>query len=433
MATSRLRFGIVGCGHAAPFISNGFGDRRRPGRRFRGPGPHRRTSFAPTSRSGGSNRGLRRLPTSGAPQADGTRRSGDLHASPRTLSTRWMRFRQAATCSSRSRSRPMFRSGDIVGLARGRKRKVGSASVRLAPSLVEARRRLAEARSAHSEWNSHVGAALARLARGTENSWRFDPKVAGEDPRRCGDHLVDALLWSVDGWRPKPRQSNPHEPGLTSSTRSRSDCGRHPVVLAISGSLRSALRADLLRERGRLRATDLTLWEETGTRRHTPLPYPTVWKASTATSCPRCFPTRPCAAPRRTPSTRSDCSTPSGDRRRRAGRPALLNEPRHSAQVLTGETRNSRESCLTIDCRVDYLYGSTSTIVAITSRRAAIHSEMCRGTPRRPRPEDFFMWDRPDMLATLEEPKRHADAWTIASPPLDRPSSREEEEFDEES
>src|SRR4051812_37774288 len=91
-------------------------------------------------------------------------------------------------------------AADIVSLARGRNRKVGVGhQFRLRPSLIEARRRLASGRIGPVRL---VTATLAQpwLAThgGTENSWRFDPKVAGGGILAdAGDHLIDALLWSV--------------------------------------------------------------------------------------------------------------------------------------------------------------------------------------------------------------------------------------------
>lgn len=91
-------------------------------------------------------------------------------------------------------------AADIVGLAKGRDRKVGVGyQYRLIPSLVEARRRLAAGAIGTIRL---VTASLARswlTSRGKiEGSWRFDPKVAGGGILTdAGDHLVDALLWST--------------------------------------------------------------------------------------------------------------------------------------------------------------------------------------------------------------------------------------------
>jgi predicted dehydrogenase len=90
---------------------------------------------------------------------------------------------------------------DIVGLARGRGRKVGvGQQYRLRPSLVEARRMLAAGTIGRLRL---VTATLAQpwLAThgGAENSWRFDPRVAGGGILAdAGDHLLDALLWTTN-------------------------------------------------------------------------------------------------------------------------------------------------------------------------------------------------------------------------------------------
>src|SRR3954470_24282205 len=68
---------------------------------------------------------------------------------------------------------------DVVGLARGRNRKVGVGhQYRLRPSLAEARRRLASGAIGPVRL---ITAILAQpwleAHRGAENSWRFDPKV----------------------------------------------------------------------------------------------------------------------------------------------------------------------------------------------------------------------------------------------------------------
>jgi predicted dehydrogenase len=89
---------------------------------------------------------------------------------------------------------------DIVGLARGRKRKVGVGhQYRLCPSLVESRRRLASGSIGRLRL---VTATLAQpwLAAhgGAEDSWRFDTRATGRGLLAdAGDHLLDALLWTT--------------------------------------------------------------------------------------------------------------------------------------------------------------------------------------------------------------------------------------------
>jgi predicted dehydrogenase len=89
---------------------------------------------------------------------------------------------------------------DIVGLARGRNRKVGVGhQYRLRPSLIEARARLAAGEIGTLRL---VTATIAEpwldAHGGAENLWRFDPKAAdGGILADAGDHLIDALLWTT--------------------------------------------------------------------------------------------------------------------------------------------------------------------------------------------------------------------------------------------
>ncbi|WP_152049901.1 Gfo/Idh/MocA family protein [Tautonia marina] len=91
---------------------------------------------------------------------------------------------------------------DIVNLARGRDRVVGVGhQFRLAPSLIEARRLLAEGAIGRLRLVMAVMAnSWLATQRGPEgNAWRVDPKVSGggiiaDD----GDHLLDALVWTTD-------------------------------------------------------------------------------------------------------------------------------------------------------------------------------------------------------------------------------------------
>jgi len=91
-------------------------------------------------------------------------------------------------------------AADIVGLARGRNRKVGVGHQdRLCPSLVEARRRLAAGTIGPTQL---VRATLAQpwlvAHGGAEDLWRFDPKLAGGGLLAdAGDHPIDALLWTT--------------------------------------------------------------------------------------------------------------------------------------------------------------------------------------------------------------------------------------------
>jgi predicted dehydrogenase len=89
---------------------------------------------------------------------------------------------------------------DIVNVARARGLKVGVGhQYRLYPSIAAARGLVASGAigSVHL-----VTATLTQpwleTHRGTENSWRFDAKVAGGGILAdSGDHMIDALLWST--------------------------------------------------------------------------------------------------------------------------------------------------------------------------------------------------------------------------------------------
>lgn len=169
---------------------------------------------------------------------------------------------------------------DVVGLARGRDLKVGvGQQYRLRPSLAEARRRLAA---------GAVGPV--RLVTGTftlpwldahggaENTWRFDPKVAeGGVLADAGDHLIDAILWTtgqtgVEAAAVQSRQGA--GPDLVTAAAVRLADGT-PVTLAVSGVSPVALfELNYHGEHGRLRVTDRTLSEESAGApcREVPLP-----------------------------------------------------------------------------------------------------------------------------------------------------------------
>ncbi|WZO99110.1 Gfo/Idh/MocA family oxidoreductase [Isosphaeraceae bacterium EP7] len=161
-------------------------------------------------------------------------------------------------------------AADIVGLAQGRKRLVGVGhQYRLLPSLIAARARLAE---------GTIGAlrlVSATLAQpwleghgGAENSWRFDPKIAGGGLLAdAGDHLLDALLWSTGRVAVE-----------VAAVQSRLDSGLDVVTaaaiqlsggvlatVALSGiSPDSLFEMTFFGELGRLHLTDRTLVETIG-------------------------------------------------------------------------------------------------------------------------------------------------------------------------
>ncbi len=156
---------------------------------------------------------------------------------------------------------------DIVGLARGRGRKVAVGhQFRLLPSLAEARRRISSGSIGRVRL---VSAVLAQpwlqTHGGAENSWRFDPKVAGGGILAdSGDHLLDALLWSTQQVaREVTALQSRHESGLdlvTSASILLAD--GTAVSLGLSGvSPGSLFEISYFGEGGRLRVTDQSLTE----------------------------------------------------------------------------------------------------------------------------------------------------------------------------
>ncbi len=159
---------------------------------------------------------------------------------------------------------------DVVNVARARGRKVGVGhQFRLLPTLKEARRRLAEGAI------GPVRLAVATLAqpwlathRGAENSWRFDPRVAGGGILAdAGDHLIDALLWSLG-----------QAADTAAAVQSRLDSGLDlvtaaairladgtPATLALAGDSPGPLfELTFFGDRGRLRATEDRLFLGSG-------------------------------------------------------------------------------------------------------------------------------------------------------------------------
>lgn len=158
---------------------------------------------------------------------------------------------------------------DIVGVARGRGRKVGVGhQYRLSPSFIEARRRLAAGAIGPLRL---VTATLARpwLAEhsGPEDSWRLDPKVSGGGILAdTGDHLLDTLLWitgfaAIEVAALQARSSAGLD--LVTAVALRLS-GGIPATLALSGVSPGVKEGSLFEivlhgEAGRLRATDSAL------------------------------------------------------------------------------------------------------------------------------------------------------------------------------
>jgi predicted dehydrogenase len=168
---------------------------------------------------------------------------------------------------------------DIVGVARGRGLKVGVGhQFRLCPSFIEARRRIAEGVI------GPVRLVTATLAQpwlethgGSENAWRFDPKAGAGLLTDAGDHLLDTLLWTtgqvaVEAAAVQSRMDGALDLVTAAAVRL---SGGIPATLALTGlSTTWLFELNYFGERGRLRATDKTLVQETdgGTAQSIELP-----------------------------------------------------------------------------------------------------------------------------------------------------------------
>ncbi len=159
-------------------------------------------------------------------------------------------------------------AADIVALARARGRKVGVGhQYRLAPALVEGRRRLSAGvigplrlviATLARPWLTEIGRA--------EDAWRFEPDADGGGILAdVGDHLVDALLWTTGQVAHEVGAIQDRRgPGIDVVTAAaiRLADGT-PATLAISGVSPGPLFSiEYFGERGRLRATDESLVED---------------------------------------------------------------------------------------------------------------------------------------------------------------------------
>jgi predicted dehydrogenase len=171
---------------------------------------------------------------------------------------------------------------DIVNVAKGRGLRAGVGhQYRLCPSFQEARARLGRGEIGRLRL---VTATLARpwleTHGGGENSWRFDPKVAGGGILAdVGDHLLDILLWTTSQVAHEVSAVQDRlESGLdvvTAATVRLSE--GTPATISISGvSAVSLFQLDLLGETGRLLVTDQSLQEQRadGSLIDVPLPPP---------------------------------------------------------------------------------------------------------------------------------------------------------------
>ena len=159
-------------------------------------------------------------------------------------------------------------AADIVSLARARHLKVGVGhQFRLCPSLIEARRRIADGAIGAVRLVTCILARpwLTTLGR-EERTWRFDTKRPGGGILSdAGDHLIDALLWTTGQAACEvgaiQNEGNSGIDLVTAAAIRLAD--GTPVTLAISGISPGELFAlEYFGELGRLRATDQSLEEE---------------------------------------------------------------------------------------------------------------------------------------------------------------------------
>jgi len=159
---------------------------------------------------------------------------------------------------------------DIVGLARGRGRKVGVGhQYRLRPALAEARRRVMAGTIGPLRM---VSATLARpwLAEhgGPADAWRYEAKITGGGILAdIGDDLLDALLWTtgqkaVEVAAIQSRHDSGFDLVTTAAIRLADGI---PATLCLSAlSPGSLLELTYFGEAGRLHATDSALTEALG-------------------------------------------------------------------------------------------------------------------------------------------------------------------------
>ncbi|ODT99515.1 MAG: oxidoreductase [Planctomycetes bacterium SCN 63-9] len=161
-------------------------------------------------------------------------------------------------------------AADIVGLAKGRKLKVGVGhQYRLRPSFVEAKKRL------EAGTIGPLKLIVGTLAQpwlstheGTENTWRFDPKVSGGGILAdAGDHIIDTLIWTTGqvGVEAAAFQTK-LESGLDLVTAAAIRLsGGIPVTLGVTGVFPgNEFELTYFGEQGRLRVSENMLEESIG-------------------------------------------------------------------------------------------------------------------------------------------------------------------------
>jgi predicted dehydrogenase len=159
---------------------------------------------------------------------------------------------------------------DIAGLAKGRGLKVGVGhQYRLRPSLIEARRRLADGAIGTLRLvTATLAAPWLAAHQGPEDSWRLDPKVSGGGLLAdAGDHLLDALLWATGRAAAEVAAFQGRQGAgldvVTAAAVRLSD--GTPATLALSAISPGALfELSFFGDRGRLRADDHSLVVEPG-------------------------------------------------------------------------------------------------------------------------------------------------------------------------
>lgn len=159
---------------------------------------------------------------------------------------------------------------DLIKLAqaRGRKMAIGH-QYRLAPSLAEVRRRLAQGAIGRLRLVT-ANLAMPWLAAHSapEDSWRLDPKVSGGGiVADAGDHLLDALLWTTGRAALEVAALQECQaPGLDVVTAAVIRlAGGIPATVAISGVSPEPLFALTFHgESGRLHATESQLIDPEG-------------------------------------------------------------------------------------------------------------------------------------------------------------------------
>lgn len=282
MATPELRVGIIGCGHAA---------RIHAGRlaALRGveivaladSDPSATASLAESLEVSGSTRPVtftdhRGLLAGATPDAVAIFTPHKAHYRPAMDALQ-------AGCHlfvEKPLSTNTQEAADIINLAKGRGKTVAVGhQYRLAPSLVEARRRLEEGTIGPLRL---VTATLSQpwyaTHQGPEDSWRLDPKLGGGGILAdAGDHLIDALLWTtrctaIEAAAFQDRLQENLD--LVTAAAIRLSNGV-PATFALSGVTPGAVfELTFHGERGRLRATDRSLieWTEDGWERALRLP-----------------------------------------------------------------------------------------------------------------------------------------------------------------